>query len=484
MSYLTYEQFGAIGDGVSSDFDAIIRCHNEANRTGTPVRAKDGATYYIDGRNDTAVIMTDVDFGTARFIIDDRSVEKISSYVFSVLTEHKPYDIEIESLEKGAVHIDFPHEGNVYVKVKNEKAPIFIRKGLNMNNGTPTSDVFIVDKDGNITPSVDHTYPEITRAYARCIDDKPITIRGGVFVTVANQAESFYHYHQRGFLVTRANVTICDFEHYVEGEGDHGAPYHGFIRAEEAVNLTVKDAKITPRFIYRTASKIPGKDVPMGSYDLSFWSSINVTCENVKQTIDILDTRYWGVYTSNFCKNLVIDNCVFSRFDAHQGVTNATIRNCHLGHQTIQLIGAGEFLIENTTVHSHGGCFISLRGDYGATFDGNITVKNCTWMTGAKKGLSIICGFNEEDHDFGYPCVMGRNIDIDGLKVTDKDGNEDCEQELFLLCAYNKRDELSPAFPYITPKKVRVHGVSVGSGSYRITPRPDKYKDLDVETVI
>jgi hypothetical protein len=277
---------------------------------------------------------------------------------------------------------------------------------------------------------------------------------------------------------------MCDFEHYVEGEGDHGAPYHGFIRSDGAVNLTIKNAKITPRFIYYTASKIPGKDVSMGSYDLSFWASINVTCENVKQTIDITDTRYWGVYTSNFCKNLVLDGCVFSRFDAHQGVTNATIRNCHLGHQHIQLIGAGEFLIENTTVHMQRGFFIFLRGDYGSTFDGNITIRNCKWMT-ESKNISVIGAHNTEDHDFGYPCFMGRNIDIDGLEVTDLSGNADKEQKLFLLGAYNQNETDAPTpFPYTTPKNLRVHKVTVGSGSYRITPRPDKYKDLDVETVI
>ena len=62
--YLSYEQFGAVGDGVTDDIEAIIACHAEANRTGTPVKTLDGATYYIGGRRLCATIKTDVDFGT------------------------------------------------------------------------------------------------------------------------------------------------------------------------------------------------------------------------------------------------------------------------------------------------------------------------------------------------------------------------------------------------------------------------------------
>ena len=46
--FVVYSAFGAKGDGVSDDFDAIIAAHAEANRTGKKVRADQGAVYYID----------------------------------------------------------------------------------------------------------------------------------------------------------------------------------------------------------------------------------------------------------------------------------------------------------------------------------------------------------------------------------------------------------------------------------------------------
>ena len=40
MKTLNYEDFGAIGDGKHDDLEAIIACHEEANRLGLPVKTK------------------------------------------------------------------------------------------------------------------------------------------------------------------------------------------------------------------------------------------------------------------------------------------------------------------------------------------------------------------------------------------------------------------------------------------------------------
>ena len=50
-----YEQFGAKGDGKTDDRAAIIAAHEAANRLGSSVRAKDGATYYVASDVGTAL---------------------------------------------------------------------------------------------------------------------------------------------------------------------------------------------------------------------------------------------------------------------------------------------------------------------------------------------------------------------------------------------------------------------------------------------
>ena len=472
--YLTYEEFGAVGDGVHDDHDAIIACHNAANLRNMSVKATDGATYYIGGKNKAAVVKTDVDFGTARFIIDDRVLESITSYVFSVESDHDFEPVEIASLSRDQKILQVGKSGSYLVRVYDDSRPVFIRKGLNMNKGIATQDIFLVDADGKISPSVNFEYPTVSRADMRCTDDAPITLRGGIFTTVANQQTANYRYHQRGIHVTRSHVTICDFQHYVEGEGDHGAPYHGFIRSDFATDLTVKDGIVTPRFTYWTESKIPGKQVPMGSYDLSFWSSINVSCINVKQTVDIVDNRYWGVYTSNFCKNLRIEGCVFSRFDAHMGVTDFVIKDCRLGHQGIQLIGFGKGIIENTEVNS--GAFFSLRPDYGSTWTGTVDIKNCEWTPRGGSGSVFVAG-NDEDHDFGYFCCEPEVITVDGLHINDSALGD---KPIYLLAKFTGLPiDGEKLAPYGRVKEYYVKGLTTERNRKpEFCQRPELYPDI------
>jgi hypothetical protein len=72
---VNYEAFGAIGDGVADDLPAIVEAHAFANVHGLPVKSKPGATYHLGRRALTAIIATDTDWGTSRFVIDDTDVE-------------------------------------------------------------------------------------------------------------------------------------------------------------------------------------------------------------------------------------------------------------------------------------------------------------------------------------------------------------------------------------------------------------------------
>lgn len=56
--YVTYEEFGAVGNGKADDFEAIVKTHEYANQNGKSVFANETATYYIGGADKTAYIMT------------------------------------------------------------------------------------------------------------------------------------------------------------------------------------------------------------------------------------------------------------------------------------------------------------------------------------------------------------------------------------------------------------------------------------------
>lgn len=485
--YLCYEDFGAKGDGITDDFDAIIATHEAANKENLPVKAKDGAKYYIGGADKTAVIKTSVEFGKAEFVIDDTKVENRSSYVFSVESDYQPYEVNITSLKKTDKKVDFAHEGNVYVNVTDDNRKMFIRRGLNLNAGASARDAFLVDAEGNILTDIDWDFDTVTKAFAKCIDDEPIILRGGIFTTVANQGESFYNYHNRGFVIRRANVTVRDLTHYVTGEGDHGAPYGGFLVVSSTAHVTFENCILTPHFIYHTPSKIPGKGVAMGSYDMSLGSSIDVKLIAVCQTVNIKDDRYWGIFTSNFCKDLYFENCMLSRFDAHMGVTNVTIKNSAFGHQCINLIGHGTALIENC--HVFGRRLSDLRFDYGSIWDGDIIVKNLNWHpVGNPSWLCLITATNTGNHDFGYECRMAKTVTVDGLTVHD----EECpDTNFYILPDYDinrwyalpegDNPEGKP-FPYRPTEKLILKNVKFNSGrEWQPLEKPELYEGIVIE---
>lgn len=127
------------------------------------------------------------------------------------------------------------------------------------------------------------------------------------------------------------------------GEGKTGAPYNGFLCIQRCAEADIKNCTFTGHKTYKTIGSA-GIPVNMGTYDISAGTAMNVTFYHCNQTNDITDKDYWGIFVSNYCKNLVYDGCVFSRFDAHMGVANATIKNSVLGHQGINLIGSGRRL--------------------------------------------------------------------------------------------------------------------------------------------
>lgn len=97
-SFITYESFGAVGDGQIDDLPAIVKARQEANRLHLPVKAKAGATYYLSPRDLTATVETSVDWTGAHFIIDDVGCENLSAPIFHVASAMKPLPLAVSSM--------------------------------------------------------------------------------------------------------------------------------------------------------------------------------------------------------------------------------------------------------------------------------------------------------------------------------------------------------------------------------------------------
>ena len=480
--YVTYESFGARGDGKANDLPAIQKAHQYANERLLPVRAKSGATYRI-GVGGPAVIKTDTDFRDAVFLIDDSTltVQEGQVNVFAVESDRDPWAVTVQApLSPASTTIGTTLPARALLVVTDNTRRHFIRYGLNQNNGVPASDVLLVEKDGSLHPSTPPVweFPQVTSAMAYSAEDRPITIRGGIFRTIANRAESKYTYHARGFFINRSNVTLEGMAHYVVGEGPSGAPYTGFFFFKNCYNCLLKDTRVTGHKTYSTIGSA-GKPVTMGSYDLGAHRAVRLTFQNVTQTNSIHDTTKWGIMGTNFCRDLLLEGCTLSRFDAHQGVANVTIRNCALGYAGVNLIGYGTFLMENTWVHSR--WMTHLRGDYGSTWDGNMVIRNCVLAPPKNSPhTGLVDGYNLGNHDFGHPCRMPATITVQGLKILDKTPKGAIPVFLFANFLPGREAKQGP-IPYPLTGKVILRGVFTESGKPpRLSLHPTLFRNTQV----
>jgi len=482
-----YSDFGARGDGKTDDSDAISAAHAFANQQGLSVKADEGSTYYFGGKSRTAVIRTNTDFGAAAFIIDDTNVQNRNSPIFLVSSSLVPFKLEgISSLKKNQEKIDVSLPGTCLITVTNSNVKRYIRYGANQNNGSSQTDIFIVDKDGrvNMDCPIIWDFDQITDLTALPIDETSLTITGGSFTTIANSAESKYTYYSRGIVIRRSNVTVNGLEHRITGEGDHGAPYGGFLYIGDCSRVTVRNTILTGHKVYQTIGSA-GVSVSMGTYDISINRALNVSFVNCRQTNDINDSKYWGIMGSNFCKNIVYDNCTFSRFDAHMGVANATIRNSTLGHQGINAIGSGTFTVENSTIY--GRSLVNLRPDYGSTWQGELIIRNCIFVpaNGRITSASLISGSYSGQHNFGYTCYMPERITIENLRIDDSKHPEDYQGPAIFANFNPKMTDASyvEKFPYVKTREVILRKVTTTSGkTLRISDNPFMFKDVKVTT--
>ena len=497
-----YEDFGAVGDGKTDDFDALARAHAYANKNGLDVVADGSKTYYIGktekGNPKPAInIKTNVDFGTATFIIDDSEIEcdMPRGSVFHVDRDTEPvvYNIENDTPNGAIARINaeggFPADiekidlglgYDAMVVVVDETHHTYVRYGVNANAGSAQSEIINVDKNGNIDPATTflHGYSMVTSLRVLKAD-KPITLTGGTFITIANRTLEGGGYYSRGIYITRANVTFRGLTYKIEGEGEHGNPYSGFLTFHESSNIVVEKCTLQAHKTYFNI-KANGARVGMGTYGLSMGSSNNLLFKDCVQSNFFEDDGVtprrgvWGIQGSNRSKNIVYENSILSRFDAHIGVRNANIKNSSL--QSFRIIGGGDITIENCHVYSTLLC--GLREDYGSTWRGNVIVKDVT-LHNAKTPAAFMYAL-WANHNFGYQTYMPETIIIDNLRITQGDEIHMFTAPFVEQSRKIMNDEIDGApnlNKMIAPKKVIVRNNR--QGLKFILPDSDFFKDTE-----
>lgn len=442
--YVSYSDFGAVGDGVADDFYAVRAAHAYANEHALPVRADEGCKYRF-GRGsgtDTITVMTDTCWRGARLIFDDSEMQygmpEYTTPIFTVSSSHTPitYDAEtspIKSIKKGSTNIGFATGYRAMVILYNDEVRQYIRNaGIISDNGTAQHEFVMVDKDGNIDPTtpLQWTYDKITSLEVVNVEDAPITISGGegeeqsVIETVSNHSEAMNRYLSRVIRIQRSNTTFRNIRHEVTNEelSDVGAPYAGFTHTQKCENITYERLTFQRYKVFDTHYR---------SYEIRGTLANRVVWRNSNMSNFFSPDGYTvhqGMMGTNYCKNLEFDNVEFNTFDCHHGCYNVTLRNSRLVY--VSAIGEGEIRVENCEFYLCKHCIaIWLRSDYGATWYGDMYLKNITAKYSDRNPHISLVNAWWDDHWYGYPAKLPTNVYLDGLKLVkyeaevDGDGN-------------------------------------------------------------
>ncbi len=320
ISFLTYEDFGAKGNGSTDDFEAIYKTHEEANRTGQTVKARDGAHYYIKSTEmiisgtkviSPAIIKTSTYWGDAKFTIDDRDLDtkwdsknrtQATTHIFRVESDYSSYSITDEAtlnkvisdgLRPGATKVDLNLGFPAMIIPYDGTHTVYRRRGYGGAQGSEMHEVIVLDKDGNIDEStpIMFDYLSLDKIVVYRLDIEPITIEGGAFTTRASRINTlvdngngttsdYAGYIKRGLDVQRSFTTVKNVEHYVTDEltlDDQidngnivktGHPYYGFFVGNFANEIVFDGCVLTGRRCYTRPNNCTDSGTT-GTYDLT-----------------------------------------------------------------------------------------------------------------------------------------------------------------------------------------------------------------------
>lgn len=461
LGYVTYEMFGALGDGVTDDFDSIKKCHDYANANKVAIKCQSHKKYRVIIKDEYIDIKTSVNFNNSTIIIDD-TVRDHSTREYplfriagNTITDYQA--LRGVNITKKTMNIPILADNRDKIIVLNDSSKlIYKRKGVLADNGQSTKECIIVDGNGNLRNHTIFEY-DVTGYDAFEYNKEKLIICNGHFVHMNNGNGSVSEYYRSGFYIVGAsNIEFNSITHEVIEANTTSYPQLGFIYIFRSADIVLKDCNFDAYKTYTSTDT----GASLGSYAIRIDVSNNVTLENVVCS-GFNDPSSWGVQTSNFMHFLTFKNCVLNRIDAHEGFFDVTIRDTKIGYWGVNAIGGGYLTLDNCDIYSQNH-IVNLRKDYGSDFDGKVILNNCTWhpTTEPTNMISLVKCANDHTWDTGkicyFPNIEVNNLTLDSTVIDDK---------TIIYVVGNFVSDMADPFgvgvvsPYRSPKSIIVNGV-------------------------
>lgn len=457
---LTYECFGAVGDGKTNDYFAIKKAHDFANTEYVKkgifltVYATTGKTYYlgsnkIDDKSYDITITTDVNWQNANFIVDDtlssvdtsKSLFNISSLMHSStgknIVEYRNDNAYLSEVWKyrniskntnnlknlvDAIINDnkvmlssqkkyFNSTNVIVISLTDSKNKYY--RSANTSSFINQTELILVDKNtGKVLNDVENDFSDVTRIRVWPIPDRTINIKNGIFTTrTSNQAIKFNDspnaYVQRNIYINfTGNVNVSNVKHFLDEnykrndnqENPIGNAYYGFIRLYNSAYIKLNNLALTPH----SFAKYNNGKSSYGTYDLIFDMTSNLIIDKLVYACNsIVNNKVWGLIGSNESKNIFITNSEVNRVDAHRGIRNLYISDSTIGDKGLTLTGSNYFFAKNLII-DRSDQIIELRSDYGSSWDGIMVLNNVKYIVNDSISSPTIITSKNEQKNYGY----------------------------------------------------------------------------------
>jgi len=412
---INYQIFGAKSDGISDDGVAIREAHEYANLHDLPLTNNSGE-YWIKNTREIP-IQTSVSWGSSIFHIDEKFNTRES--VFHVKSKLEPYEIFTDegerkallaSVKPGAQIIpELAPYANHLLHFGDDVDRIGFRAGARYNSkGRTKEELLYIELQGKVLGDIAWTFKPTVVITAYPCDQSYLIVDGGTFLMSGedpNIKESLYS--QSGILITRSRTKIQNQWVGIEESGDNTLrPRSGFYYFQYTYDVELDNLRLVPREKNRVGDD---KDVPEGTYGIGGNRVLNFRLRNL--TAEGTDI-HWGVMGTNMMKNIFVEKCQINRFDVHFHLWNLTIRDSNIGNKGITITGGGKLIVENTRVQRND--FLNFRRDYGAKWDGEIIMRNCT-LQPSSEGRVTLMNFTANDFHYGYPIGLAHAIQVEDM---------------------------------------------------------------------
>lgn len=279
-----YEDFGAKGNGIADDFEAMYDAHIFANKCGQTVCGKKGAHYFVDAGslNRTIPVMTNVNFNGATITVNDVGSAAYKNKGVKLFTTQRQYNVvsitgdAIDELyneyrktnptapEKLVVDMNtesFPWlasklEAPSMVRLISSTHRDFVRHGSNQNSGSTRMDVFMVDEKGDFIRETDTdldgngvignvTTPVAYSFGSTDVNDPTVTITGAAKEGFDSSITQILIYRTDDEPITIENGNFYNICCRAVAETEFKVKYQAYYRGFELFrpNVTIKDIK-------------------------------------------------------------------------------------------------------------------------------------------------------------------------------------------------------------------------------------------------